>query len=114
MLVNEHQWVGILVRPINYSLKAAILHIDTGPGLEIEDSHVIEMESYAGVSQNEDDQVQGDGAQKGSLESEKKFKRLSLVDGKIEFPDWASDSPSILWVPIRAISDKLSRASTSG
>lgn len=113
-MINEHQWVGILVRPINYSLKAAVLHIDTGPGLEIEDSHVIEMESSAAVSQDEDDQVQADGAKKGSLSSEKKFERLNLTDGKIEFPDWASDIPTVLWVPIRAISDKLSRGSSSG
>ncbi|KAF7836757.1 trafficking protein particle complex II-specific subunit 130-like protein [Senna tora] len=110
LLINEHQWLGILVRPINYSLKAAILHIDTGPGLEIEDSHVIEMESYA---QNEDDQAQADGAKKGSLNSEKKFECLSLKDRKIEFPDWASDIPSILWVPIRAIGDEISRSSSS-
>lgn len=114
MLINENQWVGILIRPLNYSLKAAVLHIDTGPGLKIQDSHVIEMESYAGPSQNEDKHVQGDGAQKGSLNPEKKFEYLNLVDGRIEFPDWASDICSILWVPIRAISDGLSRGSSSG
>ncbi|KAK4255757.1 hypothetical protein QN277_008712 [Acacia crassicarpa] len=113
LLINENQWVGILIRPLNYSLKASVLHIDTGPGLEIQDSHVIEMESYADPSQNEDKHVQGDGAQKGSLNPEKKFEYLNLVDGKIEFPDWASDISSILWVPIRAISDELSRASSS-
>ena len=113
MLTNERQWVGILVRPINYSLKGAVLYIDTGPGLEIDDSHVIEMESSAGVSQN-DDQVQKDGAQTGSLNSEKKFECLTLNDGKIEFPNWATDTPSIIWVLVRAISDTLSRGSSSG
>ncbi|XP_019456285.1 PREDICTED: trafficking protein particle complex II-specific subunit 130 homolog isoform X2 [Lupinus angustifolius] len=113
LLINEHQWVGILVRPINYSLKAAVLHIDTGPGLEIEDSHVIEMESSSSVLQDDDEQVQEDGAQIGSLNSGKRFERLSLSDGKIEFPTWASDTPSTLWVLIRAIGDSLSRGSSS-
>ncbi|CAL0326577.1 unnamed protein product [Lupinus luteus] len=113
LLINEHQWVGILVRPINYSLKAAVLHIDTGPGLEIEDSHVIEMESYSSVSQNDDVQVQKDGSLIGSLNSGKKFERLSLQDGKIEFPNWASETPSTLWVLIRAVSETLSRGSSS-
>lgn len=105
LLINEDQWVGILVRPVKYSLKAAVLHIDTGPGLEIKESHVIEMESYAGVSQNDDDQLQN---------TDKKFERLTLHDGKIEFPNWASDTRSILWVLVRAISDTLSRGSSSG
>lgn len=113
MLINEHQWVGILVRPLNYSLKAAVLHIDTGPGLEIEETHIIEMESYAGVSENDDVEVQKDGAQIDS-NFEKKFERSNLHDGKIVFPNWASDTPSILWVLIRAISDTLNRGSSSG
>lgn len=114
LLINEHQWVGILVRPLKYSLKAAVLHIDTGPGLEIDESHIIEMESCAGVSQNDDDQAQKDDAQINSLNSGKKFERLTLHDGKIEFPNWASDTPSILWVLIHAISDTLNRGSSSG
>nr|KYP39950.1 Trafficking protein particle complex subunit 10 [Cajanus cajan] len=113
LLINEDQWVGILVRPVNYSLKAAVLHIDTGPGLEIKESHVIEMESSAGVSENDGDQVQNDDAQIRTLNSDKKFERLILRDGKIEFPNWASEIPSILWVLVRAISDTLSRGSSS-
>ncbi|CAJ2659893.1 unnamed protein product [Trifolium pratense] len=113
LLINEHQWLGILVRPLNYSLKAAVLHIDTGPGLEIEETQIVEMESYAGVSENDDDEVQKDGAQIDSLNSEKKFERSTLHDGKIVFPNWASDTPSILWVLIRAISDTLNRGSSS-
>lgn len=111
MLINEHQWLGILVRPLNYSLRAAVLHIDTGPGLEIEKSHIIEMESCACVSQNDDGQG---GAQVDSLNYEKRFERLTLDDGKVVFPNWASDTPSVLWVLIRAISDTLCRGSSSG
>nr|GEZ35520.1 trafficking protein particle complex II-specific subunit 130 homolog [Tanacetum cinerariifolium] len=49
LLMNEPQWVGIIVKPINYSLKGAVLHIDTGPGLKIEESNAIEMETYTGT-----------------------------------------------------------------
>ncbi|QHN96069.1 uncharacterized protein DS421_18g615190 [Arachis hypogaea] len=113
LLTNERQWIGILVRPINYSLKGAVLYIDTGPGLEIDDSHVIEMETYADVSENDDNKVQKDGAQIDSLNYEKKVERLTLHNGKIEFPNWASDTPSIIWVLVRAMSDMLSRGSSS-
>ncbi|KAH0654079.1 hypothetical protein KY289_031757 [Solanum tuberosum] len=44
--MNEPQWVGIIVKPISNSLKGAILHIDTGPGLTIEKSHNIEIERH--------------------------------------------------------------------
>lgn len=46
LLMNEAQWVGIIVKPFKYSLKGAVLHINTGPGLKIEESHDIEMETH--------------------------------------------------------------------
>lgn len=114
LLINEPQWVGIIVRPINYSLKGAILHIDTGPGLKIEESHVIEMQSYVDVSQIAADMAKSDAAQKeGSLAVDKNFEQLRLHDGRIEFPNWANNVTSILWIPIRAISDGLARGSSS-
>lgn len=69
------------------------------------------MESCACVSQNDDGQG---GAQVDSLNYEKRFERLTLDDGKVVFPNWASDTPSVLWVLIRAISDTLCRGSSSG
>lgn len=115
MLINEPQWVGIIVRPIDYSLKGAILHIDTGPGLKIEESHVIEMQSYVDLSQIAADMAKSDAAQKeGSLAVDKNFEQLRLHAGRIEFPNWANNVTSILWIPIRAISDGLARGSSSG
>lgn len=115
MLINEPQWVGIIVRPIDYSLKGAILQIDTGPGLKIEESHVIEMENYVDVSQSAADMAKSDAAQKdGSLAVDKNFDQLRLHDGRIEFPNWANNVTSILWIPICAISDRLTRGSSSG
>ncbi|KAM6553553.1 hypothetical protein CsatB_014315 [Cannabis sativa] len=112
LLINESQWVGIIVRPINYSLKDAVLHIDTGPGLRIEESHVIEMESYADSSKGSTEKKSDSALENGSTVS-RKYEQLTLHDGRIEFPDWASNIASILWIPVRAISDKLARGSSS-
>ncbi|KAE8703230.1 TRS130 protein [Hibiscus syriacus] len=106
LLINEAQWIGIISQPIDYSLKGAVMHIDTGPGLKIEESHSIEMETYRSAAQNSaDTSNSGDAGKDGN----KDFEQLSLLDGKIEFPDWASDVTSILWIPICAIDDKLAR-----
>ncbi|XP_004291670.1 PREDICTED: trafficking protein particle complex II-specific subunit 130 homolog [Fragaria vesca subsp. vesca] len=94
LLINETQWVGIIVRPINYSLKGAVLYVDTGPGLKIEESHFIEMESYIAESNNSVEQ-------------------LALSGDRVEFPDWASNLPSVVWIPVHAISETLARGSSS-
>lgn len=94
LLMNESQWVGIIVRPISYSLKGAVLHIDTGPGLEIEKSHAIEMERY------------GDEDLPAVTEESNQF---TLQGGGIELPGWASNATSVLWVPVRAVSDRIAR-----
>ncbi|XP_050368156.1 trafficking protein particle complex II-specific subunit 130 homolog [Argentina anserina] len=94
LLINETQWVGIIVRPINYSLKGAVLYVDTGPGLKIEDSHFIEMEGY-------------------SAEASNSVEQLALSGDRVEFPDWASNLPSVVWIPVRAISETLARGSSS-
>ncbi|KAL5804432.1 hypothetical protein ACOSQ3_031232 [Xanthoceras sorbifolium] len=115
LLINEAQWIGIIVRPIDYSLKGAILHIDTGPGLKIEESHVIEMESYIDVSQCAADIASSNSAQQNgcSLADNKDFERLSLNDGRIQLPDWASNVTSILWIPVCAINNNLARGSST-
>lgn len=97
--MNEPQWVGIIVRPINYSLKGAVLHIDTGPGLEIEKSLAIEMEEY------------GDQNLPAVTEESNQF---TLQGGGIELPGWASNATSVLWVPVRAVSDRIARRTSLG
>lgn len=110
LLLNEVQWIGIIARPINYSLKGAVLHIDTGPGLMIEESHVIEMERYTNDSDGSaEKENHGHTGEDGSPVVDKHVEQLSLLDSKIEFPDWASDVTSILWIPIRANDDRLAR-----
>lgn len=113
--MNEPQWVGIVVRPINYSLKGAVLYIDTGPGLKIEESYPIEMERHSDVSQSITYLESCDQSRKNdSSVATEEFKQLILQNGRIEFPDWASDITSVIWFPIRAISDKLARGTSAG
>lgn len=115
LLINEAQWIGIIARPINYSLKGAVLHIDTGPGLKIDKSLAIEIESYVNGSKGAADTLSCiSNGNDSSAAEDKKFERLSLHDGRIDFPDWASDMNSILWIPVRAINDNLARGSSSG
>ncbi|KAK2993008.1 hypothetical protein RJ640_004520 [Escallonia rubra] len=106
-LINEPQWVGIIVTPINYSLKGAVLHIDTGPGLRIEESHVIEMERYSNTSEN------ADCSKNDGCTVAEELTRMTLKDGRVELPDWANKITSVLWVPVCAISDGLAQGTSA-
>lgn len=114
LLMNEPQWVGLIVRPINYPLKGAILHIDTGPGLMVEESHMIEMESCKKAKESKVVTEDSDNArQDGSSLVIDEFNQLELKNGKIELPDWASNITSVLWFPVRAIDNRLARGTSS-
>lgn len=117
LLMNEPQWVGIIVRPINYSLKGAVLHIDTGPGLKIEESHVIETERYAELSHTAADMANCEGDEESGCSEinhvTEESKQLTFQDGKIELPNWASHMTSVLWIPIHAINESLAQGTSS-
>ncbi|XP_009769983.1 trafficking protein particle complex II-specific subunit 130 homolog isoform X1 [Nicotiana sylvestris] len=112
LLMNEPQWVGIIVKPINYSLKGAILHIDTGPGLTIENSLKIEIESHMNGHPDESDHSEGSKDDRSPAAPE--VKQMSLHDGIIELPDWASNITSVLWIPVRATSEGLPKGAPAG
>ncbi|CAH9083216.1 unnamed protein product [Cuscuta epithymum] len=114
LLINEPQWVGIVVKPMSYSLKGAILHIDTGPGLTIEQCHGIEIEKHTDGSHNESDLSDQEGSEDDATQVTTEAKQLSLQDGKIELPDWASNIASVLWIPVRAVSDCLAKGTHAG
>ncbi|XP_020100478.1 trafficking protein particle complex II-specific subunit 130 homolog isoform X2 [Ananas comosus] len=96
LLMNELQWIGLIVKPIDYSMMGAVLHIDTGPGLKIEESHMIEIEDHTNYS-------------KSSVNSSRRFEQILLESGKIELPNWASDITTVVWFPVRAIDDRIAR-----
>lgn len=109
LLINNPQWIGIIVRPMNYSLKGGVLNIETGPGLKIEDSHVIEVEKYVNLSPQIAGKSETVGEQDDSI---REMEQLTLQDGKVMLPDWASEVTSVLWIPILAMSDEISRAAS--
>ncbi|KAL0728988.1 hypothetical protein Bca4012_025081 [Brassica carinata] len=113
LLINEAQWIGVIVRPINYSLKGAILHIDTGPGLKIEESYGIEMERYVETDCDAGATKAEASVEDSPVSPKRDSEILNLCDGKIVFSEWASNVSSILWVPVRALSEKLARGSSS-
>ncbi|KAI0524933.1 hypothetical protein KFK09_004323 [Dendrobium nobile] len=112
LLINEVQWVGLVVSPLNYSLKGAILHIDTGPGLIIEESQMIEMEHYRKAT---DHMVNCSGLNivKEDACSSEVCEKLLLENGQLSFPDWAGDMTTVLWLPVRAIDNMLARGTSS-
>ncbi|GAA0139844.1 hypothetical protein LIER_01313 [Lithospermum erythrorhizon] len=114
LLMNEPQWVGIIVKPINYPLKGAVLHVDTGPGLGIELSHPIEIERYKlGIDDSRSMSSQEDSTSSGSSVHEEN-RELTIQDKKITFPDWASNITTVMWIPVRATSDTLARGTPAG
>ncbi|KAL9257685.1 Trafficking protein particle complex II-specific subunit 130-like protein [Drosera capensis] len=113
LLINEPQWVGIVVRPINYPLKGSVLFIEPGPGLRTEERQFIEIERYVNTSEREDateEMVQGCTDDTSTSMSEEK--QLTLKDGRVVLPDWASDVTSVLWIPVCAEGDEISRATS--
>ncbi|KAJ6848232.1 trafficking protein particle complex II-specific subunit 130-like protein [Iris pallida] len=109
LLMNELQWVGLIVRPMNYSLKGAILQVDTGPGLTIEESHMIDIEDYTKAT------VRHDGDSKVIREdtSTEVSEQILLENGKLTLPDWASDITTVLWLPVCAIENRLARGTSA-
>lgn len=112
LLMNELQWVGLIVRPIDYSLKGAILHIDTGPGLMIENSYRIEIEHYTEAMERGAHAGDSNIPAKGASSS-RKFEQLSLENGRTALPDWASDICTVLWFPVRAIDNRMARGTSA-
>ncbi|RZS24172.1 hypothetical protein BHM03_00057211, partial [Ensete ventricosum] len=112
LLMNEIQWLGLIVKPIKYSLKGALLSIDTGPGLMIDESHMIEIDDHVKPME---DKVHADELDitKENAFSTVKFK-LVLENGKVALPDWASDITTVLWFPVRAIDDRMAVAASAG
>ncbi|RWW52747.1 hypothetical protein BHE74_00040816 [Ensete ventricosum] len=111
LLMNEIQWLGLIVKPIKYSLKGALLSIDTGPGLMIDESHMIEIDDHVKPME---DKVHADELDitKENAFSTVKFK-LVLENGKVALPDWASDITTVLWFPVRAIDDRMAVAASA-
>ncbi|CAL5037459.1 unnamed protein product [Urochloa decumbens] len=100
LLMNELQWIGLIVKPIDYSLKGGILHIDAGAELKIEETQMIEIEDYRGDVEP---------ASSANSSAEGRVEKIPIENGKIKLPDWASDVTTLVWFPVRAIDDTIAR-----
>lgn len=130
LLFGEVQWVGLIIRPLNYSLEGAHVHISTGPNLQflsdqtalLEVSKISQADASApsisemdavkpgaqsfptilenGNSLGNDDHVNG----KTGFDTDMP-QQLQLKDGCVELPDWSKTVASVLWVQVKADSD---------
>ncbi|GJM95475.1 hypothetical protein PR202_ga12215 [Eleusine coracana subsp. coracana] len=104
LLMNELQWIGLIVKPIDYSLKGGILHIDAGAELKIEESQMIEIENYRS-------DMEHSCSADSPIEAEM-VEKIPIENGKIKLPDWASDVTTLVWFPVRAIDNTIARGET--
>ncbi|KAI4987540.1 hypothetical protein ZWY2020_020340 [Hordeum vulgare] len=96
LLMNELQWIGLIVKPIDYSLKGGILHIDAMKATEAMGIILVILmlpKHYQGPL---------------ILEGLRRF----LSNGKIELPDWASGVTTLVWFPVRAIDDTIAKGTS--
>ncbi|CAN6202119.1 unnamed protein product [Urochloa humidicola] len=100
LLMNELQWIGLIVKPIDYSLKGGILHIDAGAELKIEETQMIEIEDYRGDVEP---------ASSANSSAEGRVEKIPIENGRIKLPDWASDVTTLVWFPVCAIDDTIAR-----
>ncbi|URD88129.1 hypothetical protein MUK42_26812, partial [Musa troglodytarum] len=113
LLMYEIQWLGLIVKPIKYSLKGALLSIDTGPGLMIDESHMIEIDDHVKSIEDKVHEDEGDITRENAF-STVEFRQLLLENGKIALPDWAGDITTVLWFPVRAIDDRMAVGASAG
>ena len=110
--MNELQWIGLIVKPIEYSLRGGILHIDAGAELKIEESHMIEIESYR--SEGEHSCPTDASKALSSSTDSGRVEKVPIENGKIKLPDWASDVTTLVWFPVRAIDDTIAKGTSPG
>jgi len=130
LLFGEAQWVGLIIRPLSYSLEGARVHISTGPNLQflsdqtalLEVSKISQVDANVsfvtemdvvkpgvqsshnilgnGDSQSKDDHVNGNIGFDTDMPHQ-----LQMKDGCVELPDWSIMLASVLWVQVKADSD---------
>ena len=111
LLMNETQWVGLVIKPLDYSLKGAVLHIEAGPELVVEKSILVEIESLCDSTVESKDP---NDCGKDSTSSLVHSSKLMIEDNRIKLPDWASNLSSIVWLPVRAVSNEVARGTSTG
>lgn len=132
LLFGQPQWVGLIIRPLNYSLKGAYVHISAGQGLHLEASQpalleispAFQPEAHSTLPNREGPRAISHSILRRqqdihSAESEENLgtenppdssfpgrpQRLEYKNGKVELLDWASRVASVLWIQVESDSD---------
>ncbi|KAJ7527532.1 hypothetical protein O6H91_16G059700 [Diphasiastrum complanatum] len=134
LLIGEPQWLGLVIRPIDYSLKDAVLHISAGPGLSVYDPQISQLELYnvaiktqihsenhafledataipASKSNQENTESNSNNSTASGFSSED-MDFLELKAGKVGLPEWASGAITVLWLRVLASREKEFSVST--
>jgi hypothetical protein len=123
LLFGEAQWVGLIIKPLSYSLEGARVHISTGPNLQFLSDQTALLEVNKVISQVDADAssmtevmdaVKSPGAHNSHsvLENGDTLRKddhastyLQMKDGTVELPGWASMVTSVLWIQVKAESE---------
>ncbi|KAI5076400.1 hypothetical protein GOP47_0008465 [Adiantum capillus-veneris] len=113
LLINEPQWLGLIIRPIDYSLKGSILQLSSGAGLQIDDEQVCELEAAGkllkGSTQKQSSKEPGyplNAILNGFVAKGKDKQLLVMKGGKLSLPDSASDHATVLWLRVKAVQNR--------
>ncbi|MCO5582966.1 hypothetical protein L7F22_036870 [Adiantum nelumboides] len=113
LLINESQWLGLIIRSIDYSLKGSVLQLSSGAGLQIDDGQVCELEGAGkllkGGTQKQSPKELGyslTAIENGFVAKGKDKQLLLLKSGKLSLPDLASEHATVLWLRVKAIQNR--------
>lgn len=123
LLMDEPQWLGLIIRPIEYSLKGSVLHLSSGPGLVLDDPQMCELEVlgnlFKGLNKKQPRDTSTETTISGVLphvnavengygvKGRQEKQILAMKAGKVGLPDWASNQASVLWLRVRALQDRI-------
>lgn len=127
LLFDEPQWVGIIISPVDYSLVSARVTISAGRDLDLDldqttqveafsverDSHAAEDSKKEIGSSAADDEmppleeiVTGEDGKTTTddlvVSSGPRKEVVTIKQGRVDLPDWASHVSSVLWLRVTA------------
>jgi hypothetical protein len=109
LLMKERQWLGIVLNPLDYSLKGATLHISARLGLQFDPNQSAQLELYKEDSTHTDDDKQSVELLKSS-----NLTIIQMKNGKLELPEWASTVSSVVWICVVASPEPNEISTSSG
>lgn len=101
--------MGIVLNPLDYSLKGATLHISARPGLQFDPNQSAQLELYKEYNTHTDNDKQSVELLESSSPT-----IIQMKNGKLELPDWASTMSSVVWICVVASPESNEFSASSG